>query len=62
MKIKNKKLKKKLKKLDVHLRDYDYDREKETVMFDIGDFEGVIDAYMDLIQFFEDKVVVTNKR
>lgn len=62
MKIKNKKLKKKLKKLGVHLSDYDYDRKKETVMFDVGDFEGVIDAYMDLIQFFEDKVVVTNKR
>ena len=60
MKIKNKKLKKKLKKLGVRLRDPLVCG--DIVMFDVGDFEGVIDAYMDLIQFFEDKVVVTNKR
>ena len=62
MKIMNKKLKKKLKKLDARLRDYDYNSYDDIVIFDVGDFEGVINAYMDLIQFFEDKVVVTNKR
>ena len=61
-KIMNKKLKKKLKKLDARLRDYDYNSYDDIVIFDVGDFEGVINAYMDLIQFFEDKVVVTNKR
>jgi hypothetical protein len=46
----NKKIKKKMKKLEKALRRYDWEPGENQVKFQINDFDEVIERYMDLFE------------